>query len=47
MDTYEVAGRTVFDARLVAVMATHRITHLLTMNRSDFQRFAGIVVEEP
>lgn len=47
MDTYDVKGRTVFDARLVAVMLTYGITHILTMNRADFQRFTGIIIEEP
>jgi predicted nucleic acid-binding protein len=47
MDTYDVKGRNVFDARLVAVMLTYGITHILTMNRADFQRYAGITVEEP
>jgi predicted nucleic acid-binding protein len=47
MDSYDVKGRNVFDARLVAVMLTYGITHILTLNRADFQRFAGITIEEP
>lgn len=47
MDTYDVKGRVVFDARLVAVMLSYGITHILTTNRADFQRFAGITVVEP
>lgn len=47
VDTYSIIGRQVFDARLVAVMHTHGITHLLTLNPSHFQRFAGITVVDP
>jgi predicted nucleic acid-binding protein len=44
---YDVQGKKVHDARLVAVMQTHNITHLLTFNVADFQRFAGISVVHP
>ncbi len=47
MNGYVVQGRQVYDARLVAVMRVYGITHILTMNRSDFQRFTGITIEEP
>ena len=47
VDTYSVIGRQVYDARLVAVMQAHGITHLLTMNPTHFRRFAGITVVEP
>jgi predicted nucleic acid-binding protein len=47
VDAYGVIGRQVFDTRLVAVMQTHGVTHILTMNPSDFRRFAGITVVEP
>ena len=40
-------GRTSFDARLVAAMRTHGITHLLTLNVADFARFPGITVLDP
>jgi predicted nucleic acid-binding protein len=39
-----VAGRQVHDARLVAVMRTHAVTHLLTFNGGDFVRYPGIAV---
>jgi predicted nucleic acid-binding protein len=34
-----VSGVKVHDARLVAVMMTHGVSHLLTFNSSDFKRF--------
>lgn len=37
---YGVRGRAVHDAQLVAVMLTHGITHLLTLNDADFRRYA-------
>jgi predicted nucleic acid-binding protein len=42
-----VSGRQVHDARLVAVMLVHGVTHLLTLNTSDFKRYRGIVVVHP
>jgi predicted nucleic acid-binding protein len=48
VDTYAVVGRQVYDARLVAVMQAHGITHLLTLDPTDFRRYAGIItVVEP
>jgi predicted nucleic acid-binding protein len=47
MDLYDVVGRQVFDARLVAVMQTHCISHLLTTNGNHFRRFSEITVVEP
>ncbi|MEH2183996.1 type II toxin-antitoxin system VapC family toxin [Nostoc sp.] len=44
---YQVMGKKVHDARLVAAMITHQITHLLTFNIDDFKRFSAIVVVEP
>lgn len=45
--TYQVTGRRVHDARLVAVMVAHGISHLLTFNRDDFRQFREIVTVEP
>ena len=48
--TLGVSGVQVHDARLVAVMLTHGITHILTFNGKDFARFVnpvGIVVVDP
>jgi hypothetical protein len=37
-----------FDARIVAGMKSHGITHLLTLNGADFKRFSPLVtVMEP
>ena len=47
IDTYDVIGRQVYDARLVAVMLAHGIDHILTLNGKHFQRFAGITVVSP
>lgn len=44
---YQVMGKQVHDARLVAAMLAHNITHLLTFNVDDFKRFADIVVVDP
>ena len=42
-----VAGVRVHDARLVAVMMAHGVTHLLTFNPADFSRFPDITVVHP
>jgi predicted nucleic acid-binding protein len=42
-----VSGAKVHDARLVAVTRAHGISHVLTFNPSDFQRFPGIIVVHP
>lgn len=47
VDTYNIVGRQVYDARLVAVMQAHGVTHLLTLNPTHFRRFSGITVVEP
>lgn len=46
-ERYNVEGRQVYDARLVAVMLTHGITHILTLNARHFRRFREIAVVEP
>lgn len=46
-ETHNVIGRQVYDARLVAVMQTYGVTHLLTFNGSHFRRFSGIVIVDP
>lgn len=40
---YGVAGVNVHDARLVASMLVHRLTHILTFNVRDFNRYASEV----
>ena len=42
-----VSGRQVHDARLVAVMEVHAVTHLLTFNVEDFRRYSTITVVHP
>lgn len=44
-----VSGVQVHDARLVAVMTVHSVTHILTRNVTDFVRYAtlGIVAVDP
>ncbi|MGH9767761.1 MAG: type II toxin-antitoxin system VapC family toxin [Blastocatellia bacterium] len=44
---HAVQGKQVHDTRIVAAMNVHGITHLLTYNKNDFSRFAGIVVVSP
>lgn len=47
VSTYGVIGRRVHDVRIVAVMLTHTITHLLTFNDDDFRAFTMITVVTP
>jgi predicted nucleic acid-binding protein len=42
-----VSGVQVHDARIVAVMKVHGITHALTLNVTDFSRYAGITGVAP
>jgi predicted nucleic acid-binding protein len=44
---YEVVGKRAHDARLVAAMVRHGITHVLTFNEQDFARFGEIAVIAP
>ena len=44
---YDVKGKVAHDARLVAAMERHAISHLLTCNRPDFLRFASITAITP
>ena len=46
--TYQVKGINVHDTRLVAFMLVHNISHILTFNTKDFQRFnSEIIVVHP
>lgn len=47
MATYKATGKPSHDARFVAAMRTHGLTHLLTFNVQDFRRYAGITVLTP
>ena len=44
---YAIIGKRAHDARLVAAMHLHQISHILTLNPQDFQNFAGITVLTP
>ncbi|MDX2044342.1 MAG: type II toxin-antitoxin system VapC family toxin [Acidobacteriota bacterium] len=44
---YAVIGKPAHDARIVAAMKVHGITHLLTFNVGDFKRFQAITVVSP
>jgi predicted nucleic acid-binding protein len=45
--TQQIVGKNAHDARLVAAMAVHGITHLLTFNTGDFARYPGITALDP
>jgi predicted nucleic acid-binding protein len=45
--SYGVRGVNVHDARLVAAMLIHGLTHILTFNTSDFTRYTEITSVHP
>lgn len=45
--SHDVSGKNAHDARLVAAMMLHQVTHLLTFNDADFTRFTSITVMTP
>ncbi len=42
-----IAGRQVHDANIVATMQVYGVTHLLTHNTKDFERFAHLITIVP
>jgi predicted nucleic acid-binding protein len=40
-------GKSTHDARLVAAMRVHQVTHILTFNIQDFTRYPGINILSP
>jgi predicted nucleic acid-binding protein len=44
---HSVAGKSVHDARVAALMDAHGVTQLLTLNASDFKRYALITCLSP
>lgn len=44
---YKIIGKPSHDARLVAAMTVHNMTHLLTFNINDFKRFSEIIAIDP
>jgi predicted nucleic acid-binding protein len=47
VEAHAVSGRQAHDARLVAAMLAHGVTHLLTFNDADFKRYTAITVVNP
>lgn len=45
--TVEVRGRQAHDANHAAAMRVHGVTHLLTLDRRDFDRYPGLTVLTP
>ena len=44
---HQVMGKQAHDARIVAAMRLHNLSHLLTFNDGDFKRFNEIMVVNP
>ena len=44
---YQVSGKQVHDARLVAAMKVHGLQNLLTFNDGDFKRFTEVTAVNP
>ena len=44
---HQVTGKPAHDARYAALLATHRLDHILTFNCSDFKRFTHITAIDP
>lgn len=44
---HQCRGKVAHDARYVAAMRAHGLSHLMTFNVADFVRFPGIVVLDP
>lgn len=47
VSAHGVQGVQVHDARLVALMQAHGITHIVTLNGPDFARYPGVVALHP
>ena len=47
VEDFGVSGVQVHDARLAAAMSVYSITHVLTLNPQDFQRYPGISAVHP
>ncbi|MBY0514401.1 MAG: hypothetical protein K2P78_10870 [Gemmataceae bacterium] len=44
---FAVLGKNAHDARLVAAMMVHGVTHFLTFNDADFRRFTPVTALNP
>lgn len=47
VSAYAIRGVNVHDARLVAAMMVHGLTHILTFNTRDFARYSEITAVDP
>jgi hypothetical protein len=47
VSNHDVKGKQVHDARIVAAMMRHAVSHLLTFNIADFARYAEITAIDP
>jgi len=47
VELHSVSGRQSHDARLVAAMLVHDLTHILTFNTDDFKRYKEVTVVDP
>jgi predicted nucleic acid-binding protein len=47
VELHAVSGRQSHDARLVAAMLVHGVSHILTFNTEDFKRYNEITVVNP
>ncbi|MEN6357468.1 MAG: hypothetical protein ABFD83_10330 [Armatimonadota bacterium] len=47
MTNNNVNGKQAHDARIVALMLAHGITHILTLNPGDFSRYTGVTPVTP
>lgn len=45
--THGCLGKPAHDARIVAAMNTHGVTHLVTFNTADFQRYRHLTLHDP
>jgi hypothetical protein len=45
--THQITGKPAHDARIVASMMIHGVSHVLTFNTGDFSRYSGITALEP
>lgn len=47
VDSLQIKGKPTHDARLAAAMQRHGVTHLLTFNGADFDRFSFLTAWDP
>lgn len=45
--SYKISGKRTHDVRIQAVMLTHNISHLLTLNPQDFVAIQGLKITHP